>query len=86
MSLDDVFESWSAIEADFQRFYGLEPLRVGWRRFRVLLRNLPAEAMFRHALEQRPSRVLRRTIDKIVGRPAPTRVLSLDQALAEGLV
>lgn len=86
MSAADIFEAWAAVEADFQRYYRLEPLRIGWRRFRVLLANLPGEAMFRHALEQQPSKLLRRAVDQIAGRPAASRYLTLDQALAEGLV
>ncbi len=38
---------WSAIEADFQRFYQLDPLDLGWRRFRALLSNLPEDSAFR---------------------------------------
>ena len=34
------------VEADFQRFYGLNPLDLGWYRFCRLLRGLPPESTF----------------------------------------
>jgi len=39
-----VIERWGAVESDFQRFYHVdEPLRISWRKFRVLLFNLASE-------------------------------------------
>src|SRR5690606_42037046 len=48
--LPAVLTRWAALEADWQRFYG-EPLteaihRMTWRRFCVLVRGLPPDAMF----------------------------------------
>ncbi len=44
--------AWGAIEADFLRFYKMDLIEEGlkdtltWRRFMVLLRNLPSESAF----------------------------------------
>jgi hypothetical protein len=40
------------VEADFQRFYGLDPLELGWGRFCRLLRGLPPESGLLAALAQ----------------------------------
>jgi len=34
---------FNSVEADFQRFYGLDPLSLTWRRFVVLLFSLVSE-------------------------------------------
>ena len=44
MSFSDVIERWGAVESDFQRFYHVKhPLRLSWRKFKVLLFNLASE-------------------------------------------
>lgn len=43
------------VEADFQRFYGLNPLDLGWGRFCRLLRGLPPESGLLSALAREGS-------------------------------
>jgi hypothetical protein len=37
-------DHWESVEADFQRFYGLDLRGIGLRRLRALLRGLPPES------------------------------------------
>lgn len=43
------------VEADFQRFYGLDPMEIGWGRFCRLLRGLPPESGLITALAREQS-------------------------------
>lgn len=52
MSLPDlVIDHWGLVEADFANYYQeRSPLLLGWRRFKVWLMGLPAEARFIRAV------------------------------------
>lgn len=52
MSLPDlVIDHWGLVEADFANYYHEpSPLLMGWRRFKVWLMGLPAEARFIRAV------------------------------------
>jgi len=56
-------EDWGVIEADFQRFYGLDLRRVLWvdrvgvRRLWDLIAGLPPESAFQHSLSSKPKPV-----------------------------
>ena len=51
---------WDAVEADFQRDYGMDLLReldyMSWRRFQVLLRHLSPFGAVARALEEERAR------------------------------
>lgn len=52
MSLPDlVIDHWGLVEADFANYYHeRSPLLLGWRRFKLWLTGLPAEARFIRAV------------------------------------
>ena len=76
-------ERWAAVEADFQRFYGLHPFDLSWRRFRTLIFSLvSSESAFyapylKEYVEEAKERVDSR-------RDNPNRIkVNLDTALDE---
>ena len=41
-----MLDGWAYVESDFQRFYQLDPLSIGWRRFLVLFKTLSPDGVF----------------------------------------
>jgi hypothetical protein len=91
---------WSQIEADFQRHYSIEdPGIITWRRFMVLIVNLPVDdsvfyAPFFNAAQEGttyksevgtepPKGWVKKELDRIRGRNRPRKQVSLDQFVKE---
>ena len=51
--MDMLLRYWPYIEADFARFYRItEPLKLSWRRWKVLFRGLPHDSSFMAAIQE----------------------------------
>lgn len=91
---------WAQIEADFQRHYSIEDAGIiSWRRFMVLLVNLPVDASsfyapFYNAAQEGttyksesgsepPKGWVKAELDRIKGRRRPRKQVSLDEFVKE---
>ena len=82
----DVLGRWPSVEADFQQFYGIaDPLLLPWRKFRVLLSQLPGESRLRASLREEPgagvnsNEHVARLFDQAKGRTVNRRVMSMSE-------
>ena len=96
----EIIYRWAQVEADFQRHYLVEdPGILTWRRFMLLLVNLPVDsssfyAPFLNAAQegttykteggsQPPKGWDKRELDRLRGRNRPREQVSLDQFVKE---
>lgn len=82
---------WGELEADFLKHYGVDrPLRLTWRKFLILLRNLPSESFWRasvHYEQQWEDPDWRREMrDRHFGREGTGQVnrMTVDEWMATG--
>jgi len=78
-------ENWAAVEADFQRFFGLEPLTLSWRRFKNSIFSLVSqESAFYAPYLAEMYEDIREEAEANRGKSKESRVkINLDTALDE---